>query len=204
MQLIIRKIGREFFRTLVLATLVFMPLGAASVAADTTWTQTIQADCESGTLSQVDTSSSPGDVKLAKAGSGYIYAFKGNGTRTFWRYDIATNTWMALADAPQNVGAGGALAYDGSNYIYALAGGGNKYFWRYDIAANTWASLALTLYSVNAGGALTFTGNYLYAFRGGSSRIFCQYNIASNTWTRKANTPASVQGGGALTYNGGG
>ena len=102
------------------AALIVPVLGVNIAAATTTWTQTTQADFTSGTLVQLDAASSPGDVKLALSGNGYVYAFKGNNTKTFWRYDVAANSWTALADAPQNVGAGGALAYDGNNYIYAL------------------------------------------------------------------------------------
>ena len=204
MQLIIRKMSREFFRALVIAVLVFLPLTVGTVAADTTWTQTSQADFAAGTPVQVDTSSSPGDIKLSRADSGFLYAFKGNGTKIFWRYNIATDNWTALAEAPQTVGAGGALAYDGANYIYALGGNGASYFWRYNIAANTWSSLTATPSTVNAGGALVLDGsNYLYAFRGGGNKTFWQYSISGGTWATKAVTPAAVNGGGALTYGGG-
>jgi outer membrane protein assembly factor BamB len=204
MQSITRKIGREFCRALLLAILAVMPLVADTAAADTTWTQTSQADFASGTLFQLDIASSPGDVKLAKASSGYVYAFKGYCTKTFWRYEIATDNWSALANAPRNVYAGGALAYDGSNYIYALAGGGKNYFWRYNIATNTWETLTNALQYINAGGALVYDGgNYLYALAGGGKNKFMRYSISSDTWSNKATTPAAVYGGGALTYGGG-
>ena len=199
----IGKICLKSLQALLAAMLVCLIIATGAVAADTTWTQTTQADFTSGTLVQLDATSSPGDVKLAKVGSGYLYAFRGNGTKTFWRYDIAADSWTALANAPQSVGAGGALAYDGNNYIYALGGSGTKYFWRYDITSNNWSVLHTTPYSVSAGGALTFTGNYIYAFRGNNKTSFWRYNISSDTWSSMANTPSSVQGGGALTYDGG-
>jgi len=191
---------------MVVATFVFLPLGGNTAGADTTWTQTSQADFESGMLFQVDASTSPGDVKLAKAGGNYVYALRGNGTSEFWRYDTSSNTWSALAGAPQNVGAGGSLAYDGGNYIYALAGGDTNYFWRYDIAANSWTSLAntWTWCKINAGGALVCGGNgFVYALRGGGKSTFLRYSIASNTWTTIPSAPFSVKGGGALTCAGG-
>ncbi len=204
MQLIIRKMCRELLRVLVVSTFVFLPLGGNDAVADTTWTQTSQADFESDTLFQLDTSTSPGDVKLAKTGSNYVYAFRGNGTSEFWRYDTSSNTWAALAGAPQNVGAGGALAYDGGNYIYALGGGNSKYFWRYSITANTWTSLTSTPLPVNEGGSLVCAGSsYVYALRGGSKSNFWRYSIASGTWSSRVGAPSAVKGGGALTYAGG-
>ena len=51
---------------------------------------------------------------LAYDGVRYIYAFRGDNSRTFWRYDTTTRRVAGRANAPANVGAGGALAYGGS------------------------------------------------------------------------------------------
>jgi hypothetical protein len=61
----IKGLCRELLRLLVIVALVFIPIGTGAARADPGWTQTSQADFESGTLFQVDTTSSPGDVKLA-------------------------------------------------------------------------------------------------------------------------------------------
>jgi hypothetical protein len=61
----VKGLCRELFRLLVIATLVFTAIGTGNARADPTWTQTTQSDFESGTLFQVDTTSSPGDMKLA-------------------------------------------------------------------------------------------------------------------------------------------
>lgn len=179
-----------------------MPVAAAS----TTWTQTTQADFNAGTLVQLDAATSPGDVMLAQTAGGFVYALKGNNTKTFWRYNIATNSWASLADAPWYVNAGGALAYDGNNYIYGVCGGGLNYFWRYDITANT-SSLITPVSSVNptinTGGALVYINNSVYAFSGGNTKTFSRYDIAGNRWYSMKNTPGFVNGGGALTYGGG-
>ncbi len=201
-QPVFRKACLKLLLAIVACALLCLSLGIGAFAAETTWTQTSQADFTSGTLVQLDAISSPGDVVLAKVGSGYLYAFRGKNTKTFWRYDIATDTWSPLADAPFYVGAGGALAYDGSNYIYALCGNGQKYFWRYDISSNAWSSLMSTPHSINAGGALAFTGDYIYATRGGGSTRFYRYNISGNSWSTMAFTLSGVSGGGALTYDG--
>ncbi len=165
MKFLMRKLCREQCRFLVVAVLV-VALGAGIARSDSAWTQTSQADFESGILFQVDTSSSPGDVKLVKAvaGSSYTYAFRGGGRDDFWKYDVPSNSWTPLADAPRSVGAGGALAHDGSSYIYALRGGYKDDFWRYDISAGSWTGFTDTPRRVNAGGALAYDGNsYVYA-----------------------------------------
>jgi hypothetical protein len=205
----IRKICPKLLPVLLAVVVLCFSVAYGTVMADTTWTQTTQADFTSGSLYQLDAASSPGDVKLAQWGSGYIYAFRGSETKTFWRYDIATDTWSALADAPYNVAAGGALVYDGNTYIYALHGnlsGGwyqDRYFSRYDITSNTWSSLASTPSSVGEGGSLAFDGTYIYALRGNCTQNFWRYDISSNSWSYLTYTPSCVGGGGALTYAGG-
>jgi hypothetical protein len=200
---ILKRIIKTLPLFLVIAAIACSILPSGAAQADATWTQTTQADFTAGTLVQLDATSSPGDVKLAQYGTGTVYAFKGNNTKNFWCYDVAANTWSALANAPQNVEAGGALAYDGGNYIYALGGNGQKYFWRYDITANSWSTLASTHDPVNAGGALVCTGSYLYAFRGGDQKSFWRYDISANSWTGMRDAPGNVNGGGALAWGGG-
>ncbi len=117
MQLNIKKLSPALFRGAVVATLLFACVSAGTARADDTWTQTSQADFESGTLFHLDTSSSPGDVKLARAGGGnYAYALRGKNFRYFWRYDASTDSWTSLALAPATVGCGGALAMVGASY----------------------------------------------------------------------------------------
>ena len=81
-------------------------------------------------------------VYLNVGGTKYVYATMG-GNKAFKRYDVAANTWTAMADAPHNVKKGGALTTDGTN-IYALRGDKHKEFFRYNVAANTWTALATT------------------------------------------------------------
>jgi len=53
-----------------------------------------------------------------------LYAFRGGGNSAFWRYDIRSSTWTAMADAPANVGDGGAFTNEiGASYeIVSTAG----------------------------------------------------------------------------------
>jgi len=127
----------------------------------------------------------------------YVYAFRGNASKDFWQYDIATDTWTSLTDAPDNVKAGGALTFDGT-YVYGLRGDDHKDFWKYDIAGNTWTSLADAPDRVKEGGALTFDGAYVYALRGKNQKHFWKYDIAGDKWTSLADAPDRVKEGGAL------
>ena len=96
----IRGLAKELFRLLLVATLLFPTMGTGMARADPVWTQTSQADFEAGTLFQVDTTSSPGDVKLATDGIGnnHVYALRGRDSEDFWRYDISANSWASRAE----------------------------------------------------------------------------------------------------------
>jgi hypothetical protein len=197
------KRGWRFISLLLAAGLVFSFVSAGADAVETAWTQTSRTDFESGTLTQLDASSSPGDVKLGVAGVNYLYAFRGNNQKAFWRFNIASNTWTTMADAPDNVRWGGALAYDGGNYIYAFHGNNSNDFWRYSISANSWSVMAGAPGTVNEGGALTFNHGYIYALRGNNTRDFWRYNPAANSWMARSSTDNYVGLGGALTSDGG-
>ncbi|MFC1964705.1 Kelch repeat-containing protein [Chloroflexota bacterium] len=189
---------------LVVMILVFTGARTGSVLGnDSGGTQTTQAGFEAGTLLQVDATSSPGDVQLAMTGY-YVYAFRGNDEKSFWKYDIAADYWSEIADAPDNVKEGGAINCDDGSYVYALQGSDNKSFWRYDIAADSWASLADAPAEVYKGGALVYDGSsYIYAFQGNDTKSFWKYGLAADSWTAMADVPDQVREGGALTYDGG-
>src|SRR4030065_259695 len=95
-QPVINRICLKILPVSLVGALVFSLLGHGVVSADTTWTQTTQADFTAGTLVQLDAASSPGDVKLAKVGSSYLYAFKGNNIKTFCRYNIVSHKWLGF------------------------------------------------------------------------------------------------------------
>ncbi|MBN1176863.1 MAG: hypothetical protein JXA51_04200 [Dehalococcoidales bacterium] len=198
-----KKLSLELLVVLVIVTVFSTYFGAGAALADDTWTQTTQAEFESGTLYQVDTSSGPGDVKLAASGSSnYAYALRGKNSKYFWRYDVSTNSWSYMANAPANVKYGGALAYDGGNYIYAFRGDSTS-FWRYDIAANSWTTLTSAPGKVKEGGALTYNNGYVYALRGNNTKDFWRYDISADSWSSMASTNDYVKEGGALTNDGG-
>jgi hypothetical protein len=169
------------------------------------WTQTTQADFLAGVPVNIDTTSSPGDVKLAWRNiSPMIYATSGNATTTFRQYNVSNNTWNSLRNTPGSISTGGAVADDDLNYLYVLRGSGQRNFYRYSIPNNTWSSMTSTPAAINSGGALTYVNQTsLYALRGGGQRNFYRYSIPLNTWSSMTVTPAAINSGGALVYSGG-
>ena len=133
-----------------------------------------------------------------------IYAFQGDGNKAFWRYSISGGSWETLTDAPGNVKAGGALAYDGSSYIYAFQGDRNKAFWRYSISGGSWETLTDAPSNVKDGGALAYDGSsYIHAFQGDGNKAFWRYNVSGGSWETLTDAPGNVKNGGALVYVGG-
>ena len=78
------------------------------------WRQTTQADFTARLASNVDLTTSPGDVLLAKPKSAQLYGAPGGGAQTFWQYDSTTNTWAAVANTTGGLNDRSSLAYDGS------------------------------------------------------------------------------------------
>jgi hypothetical protein len=196
------KWGWRIPGVLIAAGLIFITV-CGSAAGATAWTQTSRADFESGTVVQLDTSGTPGDVKLAVADVNYLYAFRGNNQKTNWKYTVALNTWTEMANAPDKARWGGALTYDGGNYVYGFHGNNSDDFWRYSISANSWSAIAPAPGAVKEGGALTFNSGFIYALRGNNTRDFWRYNPATNSWTGRASTQENILSGGALTNDGG-
>ena len=147
---------------------------------------------------------------LAWDSSDYIYAFYGAATpdsrRWFYRYNISSNSWEALANTTANQGEGNAIAWVGvNNCIYATIGGEQRptYFVRYDPSTNSWSNApANPPAGMGDGASLVWTGgNLLYALRGEFSESsplydFWRYNLTDDTWTAMANVPADPQEGG--------
>ncbi len=134
-----------------------------------------------------------------------IYMIFGGYRKSFSRYDIATNTWTSLADAPDLIAGGGSISTDGTN-IYVLRGTNSTDFWKYTVATNTWSTLAITASTIGAGADLVFdnsTGtDYFFTPRGNGDTAFYRYTISTNTWTTRTVAPASLSDYGNITRNG--
>ena len=89
-------------------TLIALPLAAAGI-----WRFLSPRWVTKPALLRVALSALPvGGALVYRAG--YIYALRGDGKNSFYRYNIAANTWSAMAVTPANVKAGGALTTDGT------------------------------------------------------------------------------------------
>ncbi len=164
--------------------------------------------------SEVTTDLPPADVgagtSMSYDGSRYIYALRGVGVTTFYRYDTqgsAGSRWTTLTAAPGAMGAGADLVVRGS-YIYVLRGNATVSFYRYDIGAGTWSDPAVSDLdaglTVAADGFLVDpgSGDYLYACRGNNTALCYRYSISGNSWTVLSTAPANITTGGAAATNG--
>ena len=151
-----------------------------------------------------------GDAMVV-AGS-YVYAIVGQNEidSTFWRYNIATNTWAQLTAPWASTDDGCSLVWTGGAYLYALRGEWqettpDKSFSRYHIGTNTWISRADIPEPGGVGdGAslLWIEGDNIYATGGsqayepaeteGLDDNFYVYSISGNSWTQLEDLPAGI------------
>lgn len=69
-----------------------------------------------------------------------IYVIAGGGSASFYRYDVAADTWSTKANLPASSSYGSTLVIQG-NTIYAQRGNTSKNGYKYDIGTDTWSSL---------------------------------------------------------------
>lgn len=126
-----------------------------------------------------------------------LYAFGGNNTKNFWRYNTTQSTpgsWTNLTTTstpPSFVRGGGALTKIGTT-IYALQGNNTKNFWKYNTSTGVWNSggtPAQLPEKVVAGGALSSDGTNVYALRGGATKTMWKYTVASDSWSLMEDIP---------------
>lgn len=140
--------------------------------------------------------------------SNALYVLRGYATKTFYKLDLTTLTWSALADAPQTMGstttAGIAMVFDGTDSIYATRGNGTTGFYKYTISTNTWSeSLAQPELTITSGAAMTMVGtDMIYLLRGGSNTEFLKYTISTNTWSSMTSAPWGPSTGTGIVYDG--
>ena len=51
-----------------------------------------------------------------------VYSFNGDGTQTFRKFAIATNSWVNRANIPLGAKSGGALTSNGVDTVYGIPG----------------------------------------------------------------------------------
>ncbi|OGK21474.1 hypothetical protein A3C23_05065 [Candidatus Roizmanbacteria bacterium RIFCSPHIGHO2_02_FULL_37_13b] len=137
-----------------------------------------------------------------------LYVVRGYATQTFYKLDLATSTWTALANTPATMGttgaAGIAMVFDGTDNIYVTRGGATTAFYKYTISTNTWSTgLAQPELTITSGAAMTMVGtDSIYLLRGGSNMEFLQYTISTNTWSNMTSAPWGPSTGTGMVYDG--
>src|SRR3989344_2075284 len=145
---------------------------------------------------------------LVYPGSGdYIYALRGAGTATFYRYSISGDSWddASVADLPTSpqtsvANVGGRMVSDGTD-IYALPGYGVSRFLKYTVGTNTWSEIASAPFPAYYGASLEYKSGKIYALAGYYKDKFYEYNISGDSWRKLANTQLAAAGG-VGAYNG--
>lgn len=134
------------------------------------------------------TVTSGGDsVQVDYAGGHYIFALRGGNTTGFYRYDLATDTWLARQPTPGNVGLGGSIEAGPAGFLYATQGGTLATFWKYDIALNTWTAVSSAPKTFTVGGSIAYDGSrYIYGLPG-SDDAFYRYDTTTDSWSARAN-----------------
>jgi prepilin-type N-terminal cleavage/methylation domain-containing protein len=133
----------------------------------------------------------------------FIGGYTGSASNSMRSYDMATGTWVTLANVPQVLWAPFAAANaDGSTITVAggyngtSTGIGNVLV--YTVATNSWQTFGgagTTVFNSNSG---TRVGNELYLFGGYENSIgdFVQsykFNLTTRAWTRLADLPGGGQ-----------
>lgn len=128
----------------------------------------------------------------------------GSSGKRMYKYDIATDAWSRVSDAPDTWGLGSSIAADGSGRIYAVRGRSTDTLWKYTIATDAWdvtlpampapyyvfTTNGQPLEFVNESYGSSCTQGCLYALYGNGNRQFFRYDIAEQQWYY--NTPTDI------------
>jgi hypothetical protein len=179
--------------------------GVLDNASVTSVSGSLRLQSKAGSWNEVRLSLAPGSLysgtKLAlsscRGSSNHcLYAFLGNGSTTFYRYEIETDTWVTspttIPVALGSVSSGSALVAGPPGYLYAFRGNNTSDFWIFDIENNTWSPTDSSRL-INNGSSLQYDGSrYLYATVGNDD-AFYRYDTCNGVspcttgWTQKAN-----------------
>jgi len=123
---------------------------------------------------------------LVYPGSGdYIYATRGYLTRSFWRYQISTDTWSdpLVADLPDNAEAGyGSRMISNGTDIYYIGGSGIVSILKYSISGDAWTDLGSLPFSPYYGTDISYYSGKLYFLAGYLKSDIWEYTISGGTW----------------------
>lgn len=130
---------------------------------------------------------------IAYNGTNTIYYLPGGGSAAFFAFDVSTETWRRLADAPSTINDRADMTYipSGQGKLYAFRGGTSAVLLSYDVAAQTWDQHAPfpANSSVQYGLSLAWDGlGSLYAITGNWGE-FGRYSILNDEWEKYSNLP---------------
>jgi len=166
-----------------------------------------------GSWSLGDTKSLPASISGGASAwaNGSLYVLRGNGTKTFWRYDPDGQVWNNLVDAPDTINNGSSMTWDRGDNLFVLRGNNTSSFYRYNLVTNVWYAMGNASVNAVAGADLKYGGNNkLFALY--TSGEFYSYEITGGgtggVWTYLNQAPFAINcsgtdGGAGLYFNGG-
>lgn len=167
-------ISKVLFFSLIIASILLF-YSSSDLKANSepvTFTITSSADWSLGQLTNLETRTKEGELRLEATGiwgaqswktpnksitvgsafatdNSYLYVFRGLGDTVFWRYQPSSDSWVDLAKAPRGAYYGADLQFHNGD-IYAIFGGYQKDFAKYSIANHirdhkVWVATSSTL-----------------------------------------------------------
>ncbi len=157
--------------------------------------------------------------------TGYVYAFKGNNTYEFYRFNTSSNAWISRDSIPavgssgkkKGVKKGSALIVGTDSKVYGAKGNNNYEFWCYDPEkpdAQHWAQLtdvpmgAKALKEGTGLAAVNISGtDYVYLLKGAGTAEFYRYKVSDGSWETMDDAPLGASGkpyknGSSIIYDG--
>ncbi len=140
-----------------------------------------------------------------------IYALRGSSDardeydRSFWEYDITSDSWERLTDTVGDPGSSSSLAYT-DNFIFFLQGSDQNNVFKYSPVFDAWTyeTDTPTTGVRLAGNSLVYPnqGDYVYAVRGNNTSEFWRYDFVSGGWDTLAQVPGLIGSGSSITWGG--
>ncbi|MEO0075095.1 MAG: C25 family cysteine peptidase, partial [candidate division WOR-3 bacterium] len=129
------------------------------------------------------------------ATSSGLFAFRGNNSREFYKYDgvnwyqmtAIPNRFVNDKEVKKNIKKGAALTYDGDNKIFAIKGGGSNELWQYNISENQWSYKTEVPISkgLKGGSKIVFGNGKIYLLAGSvryPEQNFFAYDTITKNW----------------------
>lgn len=147
---------------------------------------------------------------LAFCQDSLIFAFKGNNTVEFYKYNILDTAWTAMETIPaygstgkkRRIKKGARLETVGDRIIYAVKGSNTSEFWRYGVdTLEGWTEMARVPLGPSGRKVKGGTGlnhipslNELRLLKGSNTLEFYGYSIDEDSWFTLASVPAGPKG----------